>query len=286
MYPKKWFRGLAVAVVAGGVLAPAPALAGGPAPTPDGGAGAAGVILATTDEIRAMAAADGNEVVTFSAKPSGRAGVQYTITCYPRFTLPYGPDTAGSSVTVDSFVYCDDWVHSISLRPQIYRSNSLITSALYTVAYVNFVAGSVSTPCLPGTYFSAISAVMARYDAYPPVLQVSLRSPDVHFNCTGSAPPPPPPPPAGVTVTNPGNQFNYVWDTVSLQMHASGGTGTYAWSATGLPTGLVLNSSTGLITGNVRTVGTYTTTVTATSGGQTGSISFTWYVQSEPCPRC
>lgn len=241
------------------------------------------VVLATTDEIRAMAAADGNEVVTFSAKPSGRAGAQYTITCYPRFTMPYGPDTAGSSVTVDSFVYCDDWVHSISLRPQIYRSNSLVASALYTVAYVNFVAGSVSTPCLPGSYFSAITAVMARYDAYPPVLQVSLRLPDTSFTCAGA---PPPPPPAGVTVTNPGNQFNYVWDSVSLQMHASGGTGTYAWSATGLPTGLVLNSSTGLITGNVRTVGTYTTTLTATSGGQTGSTSFTWYVQSEPCPHC
>jgi len=241
------------------------------------------VVLATTDEIRAMAAADGNEVVTFSAKPSGRAGAQYTITCYPRFTMPYGPDTAGSSVTVDSFVYCDDWVHSISLRPQIYRSNSLVASALYTVAYVNFVAGSVSTPCLPGSYFSAITAVMARYDAYPPVLQVSLRLPDTSFTCAGA---PPPPPPAGVTVTSPGNQFNYVWDSVSLQMHASGGTGTYAWSATGLPTGLVLNSSTGLITGNVRTVGTYTTTLTATSGGQTGSTSFTWYVQSEPCPHC
>jgi hypothetical protein len=72
---------------------------------------------------------------------------------------------------------------SISLRPQIYRSNSLVASALYTVVYVNFVAGSVSTPCLPGSYFSAITAVMARYDAYPPVLQVTLRSPDVSFSC-------------------------------------------------------------------------------------------------------
>lgn len=266
----------ALAALNVGVL---PAAAAPPASTP------AKVILASADEIRAMAAADGNEVVSFSVKPSGRAGTQYTITCYPRFTMPYGPDTAGSSVTVDSFVYCDDWVHAISLRPQIYRSNSLVASALYTVAYVNFVAGSVSTPCVPGSYFSAISAVMARYDAYPPVLQVSLRLPDTSFSC-GGAPPPPPPPPAGVTVTNPGNQFNYVWDGVSLQLRASGGTGAYTWTATGLPTGLVLNASTGLITGNVRAAATSAVTVTATSGGQSGSASFTWYVQSEPCPHC
>ncbi|MGE5828629.1 MAG: hypothetical protein ACM30G_09745, partial [Micromonosporaceae bacterium] len=181
-----------VAVVTAAVLAvavPAEAATSTPAadrpnssllsPSARQAAGAADVVLATTDEIRAMAVADGNEVLTFSVKRSGQALVQKTITCYPSFTSPYGPNTAGSSVRVDAYVYCDDWVHSISLRPQIYRSNSLVASALYAVAYSNFVAGSVSTSCLPASYFSAITAIMTRYDATPQSLLVNWRSLDV-----------------------------------------------------------------------------------------------------------
>ena len=48
-----------------------------------------------------------------------------------------------------------------------------------------------------------------------------------------------------VTVTNPGNQTGTVGTAKSLQMSASGGTAPYTWSATGLPTGLSIGSSTG-----------------------------------------
>ncbi len=84
----------------------------------------------------------------------------------------------------------------------------------------------------------------------------------------------------GVTVTNPGNQSTATGSSVSLTMHASGGTGSYTWSATGLPTGLSINSSSGVISGTASTAGTYNVTVTATSGGQSGSTSFTWTVSS------
>ena len=60
-----------------------------------------------------------------------------------------------------------------------------------------------------------------------------------------------------VTVTNPGNQTGTVGTAVSLQIHAtdsaSGQTLTY--SATGLPAGLSINSSSGLITGTPTTAG-------------------------------
>jgi hypothetical protein len=70
-------------------------------------------------------------------------------------------------------------------------------------------------------------------------------------------------------------------------MSASGGSGTYAWSATGLPPGLSINPSTGRITGNPSATGTYTVTVVAAAGvGSTGFTSFTWTVMGEPCPRC
>jgi hypothetical protein len=86
-----------------------------------------------------------------------------------------------------------------------------------------------------------------------------------------------------VTVTNPGNQTSTAGTSVSLQVHAtdsaSGQTLTY--SATGLPAGLSINSSTGVISGTPTTAGTYTTTVTAKdTTGASGSAAFTWTVNT------
>ncbi|MFJ8006320.1 putative Ig domain-containing protein [Streptomyces fagopyri] len=85
-----------------------------------------------------------------------------------------------------------------------------------------------------------------------------------------------------VTVTAPGNQSTATGGSVGLQISASDSAGaTLTYSASGLPTGLSINSSTGLISGTASTAGTYSTTVTATdSTGATGSASFTWTVSS------
>ncbi|QIY74992.1 M4 family metallopeptidase [Streptomyces sp. RLB1-33] len=90
------------------------------------------------------------------------------------------------------------------------------------------------------------------------------------------------PPSSGVTVTNPGSQSSTVGTAVSLQISAgSTNTGSLSYAATGLPTGLSINSSTGAITGTPTTAGTYSTTVTVTdSTGATGTASFTWTVSS------
>ncbi|MEU2736070.1 putative Ig domain-containing protein, partial [Streptomyces sp. NPDC007095] len=56
---------------------------------------------------------------------------------------------------------------------------------------------------------------------------------------------------------------------------------TLTYSASGLPTGLSISSSTGLISGTASTAGTYQVTVTAKdSTGASGSTSFTWTVGS------
>ncbi len=84
-----------------------------------------------------------------------------------------------------------------------------------------------------------------------------------------------------VTVTNPGNQTTAVNTSVSLQIKASDSASgqTLGYSATGLPAGLSINSSTGLITGTATAAGTSNVTVTAKdSTGATGSTSFTWTV--------
>jgi Putative Ig domain len=69
-------------------------------------------------------------------------------------------------------------------------------------------------------------------------------------------------------------------------MTATGGTTPYTWSATGLPTGLSINSSTGPIGGVVRAVGTWTVTVTAMdAASHSAGTQFSWAVKRE-CTRC
>jgi hypothetical protein len=86
-----------------------------------------------------------------------------------------------------------------------------------------------------------------------------------------------------VTVTNPGSQTSTVGTAVSLQVtatdSASGQTLTY--SATGLPAGLSISSSTGLISGTPTTPGSNSVTVTAKdTTGASGSASFTWTINA------
>jgi len=89
-------------------------------------------------------------------------------------------------------------------------------------------------------------------------------------------------PTSGVTVTNPGSQSSTVGTAVSLQISASStNSGSLTYAATGLPTGLSISSSTGVISGTPTTAGTYGSTVTVTdSTGATGTASFTWTVSS------
>ncbi|MGQ0840002.1 S8 family peptidase [Actinokineospora sp.] len=85
--------------------------------------------------------------------------------------------------------------------------------------------------------------------------------------------------PGGPSVNNPGSQTTLRNTAVSLQMSATGDTTPYAWSATGLPAGLSINTTTGRITGSPTTVNTYSVTVTARdTANRTGSTSFGWTV--------
>ena len=84
-----------------------------------------------------------------------------------------------------------------------------------------------------------------------------------------------------VTVTNPGNQTTTVNTAASLQIKASDSASgqTLTYSATGLPAGLSISSSTGLISGTPTATGTSNVTVTAKdTTGASGSTSFTWTV--------
>ena len=86
-----------------------------------------------------------------------------------------------------------------------------------------------------------------------------------------------------VTVTNPGNQTSTVGTAASLQIHASDSASgqTLTYGASGLPAGLSINGTSGLISGTPTAVGTSTVTVTASdTTGAVGSSTFTWTVSS------
>ncbi len=100
--------------------------------------------------------------------------------------------------------------------------------------------------------------------------------------------------PAGnsVTVTNPGNQTGTAGTAVTnVQITATDSASgqTLAYTASGLPAGLSINS-TGVISGTPTTAGTSTVTVTATdTTGASGSATFTWTISgasSSPTGSC
>ena len=87
-----------------------------------------------------------------------------------------------------------------------------------------------------------------------------------------------------VTVTNPGSQTSTVGTAVSLQMQATDSQSgqTFTWSGSGLPAGLSINSSSGLISGTPTTSRTSSVTVTATdTTGASGNARFSWTVNPQ-----
>jgi hypothetical protein len=84
-----------------------------------------------------------------------------------------------------------------------------------------------------------------------------------------------------VTVTNPGSRSGVVGTATSLQIQATDSQAgqTLTYSATGLPSGLSINASSGLISGTPTAAGTYTVTVTARdTTNASGSATFTWTI--------
>ena len=87
-----------------------------------------------------------------------------------------------------------------------------------------------------------------------------------------------------VAVTSPGNQSTFVGSPVNLAVHgADSGNAALAYVATGLPAGLSINASTGVISGTPTTP--QTATVAVSAGDQftnAGSTSFTWAIVPRP----
>ena len=84
-----------------------------------------------------------------------------------------------------------------------------------------------------------------------------------------------------VSVVNPGNQRSHPAQAVHLQIVATDTTSgqRLTYQEIGLPTGVTIGSSDGLITGTPSTAGTYPVFVTARdAAGSSASVSFSWAV--------
>jgi subtilase family serine protease len=83
-----------------------------------------------------------------------------------------------------------------------------------------------------------------------------------------------------VSVSNPGTQTSATGKALGLTVHGTDSGGSaLSYSATGLPTGLSINPTTGVISGTPTTVQTTTVSISATDAVRnTGAVQFTWHV--------
>ena len=80
--------------------------------------------------------------------------------------------------------------------------------------------------------------------------------------------------PGNLTLANPGTLTSTKGTSVSVAMQAGGGTTPYRWTASGLPAGLTINASTGVISGKPTTWANYYATVRVTdASGATAAVS-------------
>ncbi len=166
----------------------------------------------------------------------------------------------------------------LGLGLDVSNDNVHIQDALDVAAKI-----SPSTPCEIDFGGSAgvgidLGPLAASYSPFSPEVPV------YHCPKTGTGPTGPTGPTGGgnpsVSVTNPGSQTGTVGTLVSLRIQASDTDGgTLSYSATGLPAGLSISSSTGQITGSPTTAGSTYATVTATDAtGPSGKASFNWTI--------
>jgi O-glycosyl hydrolase len=206
--------------------------------------------------------------------PSGRL---WAFGNFSRFVRPgavrIGATTSDSNLTLDAFKNTNSTVAVVAMN-----TGTSSDSVSFSLDGTGIPNGAVVTPYLSDSSsdVAAQATTTVSGGAFSYTLPArSLVTFEVPASSTSSG--------NTVTVTNPGSQTGTVGTAASLQIHASDSASgqTLTYSASGLPAGLSISSSTGLISGTPTTAGTDSVTVTATDGtGASGSAPFTWTISS------
>jgi O-glycosyl hydrolase len=205
--------------------------------------------------------------------PSGRLWAFANFSDYVRpGAVRIGATAPDGNVTLDAFKNADGSISIVALNAS--TSADPVSFALTGTGIQN---GAVVTPHLTNSTSNVATQATTTVSGGAFSASVPARSLVTYTIPAGQVQPPPP----GVTVTNPGAQTSTVGTAASLQIQATDSTAgqTLAYSATGLPAGESISSSTGLISGTPITAGSSQVTVTATdTAGTSGTATFTWTV--------
>ncbi|MBB5868177.1 subtilisin family serine protease [Allocatelliglobosispora scoriae] len=154
---------------------------------------------------------------------------------------------------------------------------TLAASGLPTGAAATFSPGSISVG--GSSTLTVTTAASTPAGTYPITVTGTKGSTSARTTFTLTVTGGTPPTPGNLTLGNPGVQTGYVGRPVTLAMQASGGTTPYRFSATGLPSGLSINQSTGVISGTPSTWQNANVTVTVTdAAGRTAKAQFYWFI--------
>ena len=192
----------------------------------------------------------GTYTVTISATNAGGTG-SATLT----LTIKPAPPVITSSLTATGQVgVAFSYTITATNSPTSYNATVLPAGVLPAGLSVNTSTGVISgTPTTAGTYNVTISATNAGGTGGATLtLTINPPAPVIQppFTATGQV----------------GVAFSY---TITATNSPT------SYNATGLPAGLTVNTSTGLISGTPTTAGTYTVTISATNAGGTGSHTLT-----------
>lgn len=214
----------------------------------------------------------------------------------------YSPQKVSEGITVGNMTSSDAKSGSSSWGSclDIWAPGTQITSSWYTGdTATNTITGtSMASPHVAGAALLYASANPSATPAQVSNALVQNATPDTLSGSLGTGSPNrtlytgflsggTTPQPGAVDLAAPGAQSGTVGQPASLQLSATGGTAPYAYSATGLPAGLSVNASTGLISGTPTAATTATVTAkVADAAGRTDQATFTWTVAAAPTSAC
>jgi O-glycosyl hydrolase len=219
---------------------------------------------------------DNEGLIQINGSNVATSGRLWAFANYSRYIHPGAVRIAASSsnsgVQIDAFKNTDGTVAIVALN-----TGTSADPITYSLSGTGTANGATVTPVLSNSSSNAATQATTTVSGGSFTASIPARSLVTYVVGSGGS--------GGntVTVTNPGSQTGTVGTAASVQAQASdSGTGqTLSYSATGLPAGLSISASTGLISGTPTTAATSSVTVTAKDGtGASGTATFTWTISS------